>query len=236
MSASSSAAAAASLSEQPAVWARIRLADRRDVPNIHRLIFQMAEFERLTHLFHPTESSLSSTLFPSPPLPPFRSFTVLILELSGSPISNAGIDADEEEKLGFRPIVRRISLDVPVEDADSTVFASPQRDGLVVAGYLLCFPNYSSFEGRPGLYVEDIFVREAWRRKGMGRMLLEAAARDAARLGYGRVEWCVLDWNKNAISFYEEMGAEVLPQWRICRLSGEALGKYAGDDEAACGC
>ncbi|KAJ6837791.1 putative acetyltransferase NATA1-like [Iris pallida] len=62
----------------------------------------------------------------------------------------------------------------------------------------------------------------------MWRMMMSAAAGQAARMGYRRVEWVVLDWNKNAIDFYKEMGAEVLPMWRICRLSGESLDKYDG--------
>lgn len=98
---------------------------------------------------------------------------------------------------------------------------------------MLCFPNYSSFLAKPGIYIEDIFVREPWRRRGVGRMMLAAVAGEAARMGYGRVEWCVLDWNENAIRFYKEMGAEVLPMWRICRLSGGNLEAYGGEKEAA---
>lgn len=228
----SAISAAAPSLEQPAIFTRIRLADRRDVPIIHRLIHQMAEFELLTDLFSATESSLSSTLFPSPPLPPFRSFTVLILELSRSPIPNS---ADGDSDPGFRPILQHITLKSTVADPESSTFASPRGDGIAVAGFLLCFPNYSTFMGRPGIYIEDIFVREAWRRLGMGKAMLAAAAREAARTGCGRVEWCVLDWNKNAISFYEAMGAEVLPQWRICRLSGEELSKFAVDEEDSSG-
>ncbi|XP_020598254.1 probable acetyltransferase NATA1-like [Phalaenopsis equestris] len=213
--------------EQAVVFTRIRLADRFDVPNIHRLIHQMAEFELLTNLFSATESSLTSTLFPSPPLPPFRSFTILILELSHSPIPKSA--DDDDSNLGFRPILGRIVLKSTVVDPESSTFASPRGNGLVVAGFLLCFPNYSSFMGLPGIYVEDIFVREAWRRLGMGKMMLAAVAGEAARLGCGRVEWCVLDWNENAIAFYNGMGAEVLPQWRICRLTGEELSKFAVD-------
>lgn len=69
-------------------------------------------------------------------------------------------------------------------------------------------------------------MRECYRRKGLGRMLLTAVANQAVKLGYGRVEWCVLDWNVNAIKFYELMGAEVMQQWRICRLTGDALQAY----------
>lgn len=69
-------------------------------------------------------------------------------------------------------------------------------------------------------------MRECYRRKGFGRMLLSAVAKQAVKMGYGRVEWVVLDWNVNAIKFYEEMGAKVLSEWRICRLTGDALDAY----------
>ncbi|XP_072954356.1 GCN5-related N-acetyltransferase 8-like [Typha angustifolia] len=210
-------------SSAAAVYAELRLADERDVPHIRRLIHQMAEFEHLTELFSATESLLSSTLFPTPPPPPFLSFTVLILELSPTPLPPSA-DA------GF-PISRRIDLAAPLDDPEADAFASPRGGGKVVAGFVLCFPNYSTFLAKPGLYVEDIFVRAAWRRKGLGKMMLSAVAAQAARMGMGRVEWCVLDWNQNAINFYEGMGAEVMPQWRICRLAGAALEAYKGGDE-----
>ena len=97
----------------------------------------------------------------------------------------------------------------------------------MVGGFVLFFPNYSTFLGKPGFYVEDMFVRECYRRKGFGKMLLSAVAAQAVKMGYGRVEWAVLDWNVNAIKFYEEMGAKVLQEWRICRLTDEALQAYA---------
>lgn len=71
-------------------------------------------------------------------------------------------------------------------------------------------------------------MREGYRRRGLGRMLLSAVAEQAVRMGFGRVEWVVLDWNANAIEFYKGMGAEVLPEWRVCRLSGDALLSYDG--------
>ncbi|KAJ0970347.1 hypothetical protein J5N97_023224 [Dioscorea zingiberensis] len=207
----------------PAMSAIIRLADKRDVPHIHRLIHQMAVFERLTHLFSATESSLAATLFPSSsPSPPFRSFTVLILELSPSP--------SPDLNPSFTPIVREVDLKSPISDPDAEAFASAGGGDGVVVGFVLCFPNYSSFLAKPGLYIEDIFVREPYRRRGLGRMLLSAVAQQAARMDFGRVEWCVLDWNVNAIKFYEEMGADVLQEWRICRLTGDNLEAYATYD------
>ncbi|KAG6382376.1 hypothetical protein SASPL_157959 [Salvia splendens] len=118
-------------------------------------------------------------------------------------------------------------LDLPIDDSDRADFTSnapdvPRHD-VVIGGFVLFFPNYSTFLAKPGFYIEDIFVRECYRRKGLGRLLLSAVVAQAAKMGYGRVEWVVLDWNVNAISFYEQMGAKILPEWRICRLTGDEL-------------
>ncbi|KAM7463526.1 hypothetical protein LguiA_031647 [Lonicera macranthoides] len=202
------------------IFARIRLATKSDVPHIHKLIHQMAVFERLTHLFSTTESSLSDTLFPSTAPPPFHSFTVFILEVSPNPFPPTPFSAN------FTTITKTINLDLPITDQESEIFRSSEND-TVVAGFVLFFPNYSTFLAKPGFYIEDLFVRECYRRKGLGKMLLSAVATQAAKMGYGRVEWVVLDWNVNAIKFYEGMGAKVLEEWRICRLTGEALQAYA---------
>ncbi|XP_052200533.1 probable acetyltransferase NATA1-like [Diospyros lotus] len=191
------------------LFARIRQATRSDVSHIHKLIHQMAVFERLTHLFSATEASLSATLFDDPNNP----FTILLLEVSPNPFPTT-------------PITQTFNLDHPIIDSESELFRSA-GDDVVVAGFVLFFPNYSTFLAKPGLYIEDLFVRECYRRRGFGKMLLAAVASRAAKMGYGRVEWVVLDWNVNAIKFYEEMGAQILQEWRICRLTGEALQAYA---------
>ncbi|KAK1290506.1 hypothetical protein QJS10_CPB18g01670 [Acorus calamus] len=201
------------------IWARIRLADAGDVSTIHRLLRGLAEYENQTHQFTATESSLSATLFPSSP---FRSFTILLLEISPNPIN------DDLPNPDFTPIVRRVDLG-PVQDPEAATFASARGGEVAVAaGFVLFFPNYSTFLAKPGLYVEDLFVRECYRRRGFGRMLLSAVAAKAAEMGFGRVEWTVLDWNVDALRFYEKMGAEVLTEWRICKLSGGALQAYRG--------
>jgi GNAT superfamily N-acetyltransferase len=102
-------------------------------------------------------------------------------------------------------------------------------DGEVVA-FALYFTNFSTFLARPGLYLEDLYVRPAHRRTGLGRALLVELARIACERGYGRFEWSVLDWNEDAIRFYEGLGADVMPEWRICRLTGDALARYADGD------
>jgi GNAT superfamily N-acetyltransferase len=91
------------------------------------------------------------------------------------------------------------------------------------AGFALYFFNYSTFLGRPGLYLEDLYVRPEWRGHGLGKALLLHLARIANERGCGRMEWAVLDWNAPAIAFYESLGAKRMPEWQICRLSGAEL-------------
>lgn len=203
------------------LYTRIRLATKSDVPFIHNLIHQMAVFEKLTHLFQATVESLSTTLFNSPP---FTSFTVFLLEVSPTPLP---LHHPPTASL-FSPIHKTFHLPHPIDDPEGDRFRSGSGPGPgpVVAGFVLFFPNYSSFLAKPGFYVEDVFVREVYRRKGLGKLLMKAVANQAVRLGYGRVEWCVLDWNVNAIRFYEMIGADVMQEWRICRLTGDALQSY----------
>jgi GNAT superfamily N-acetyltransferase len=94
--------------------------------------------------------------------------------------------------------------------------------GQVVA-FALFFTNFSTFLGKPGLYLEDLYVQPAHRGNGLGKALLQRLGALAVERGCGRFEWSVLDWNESAIGFYRKMGAAVLPDWRICRLTGDAL-------------
>lgn len=100
--------------------------------------------------------------------------------------------------------------------------------GAVIA-FALFFTNYSTFLAKPGLYLEDLYVQPAARGRGLGRQLLQALARIAVQRDYGRFEWSVLDWNAPAIGFYESLGATVMPDWRICRVTGPGLHALAGD-------
>lgn len=95
-------------------------------------------------------------------------------------------------------------------------------DGRAV-GFALFFTNFSTFLGQPGLYLEDLYVQPAQRGRGLGRALLSHLGALAVERGCGRFEWSVLDWNVDAQRFYEKMGASVLPDWRICRVTGDAL-------------
>ena len=95
-------------------------------------------------------------------------------------------------------------------------------------GFALFFHNYSTFLGKPGIYLEDLFVVPAMRGKGIGRELLKYLARLTKERNCGRLEWSVLDWNKPAIEFYKNMGAVPMEQWTVFRLTGKALERLSG--------
>jgi GNAT superfamily N-acetyltransferase len=96
-----------------------------------------------------------------------------------------------------------------------------------VAGFALFFHNFSTFLGRPGLYLEDLFVIPEWRGRGVGRKLLAHVAAVAVERQCGRMEWSVLDWNTSAIGFYERLGATLMKDWKLCRLTGDSLVRAA---------
>jgi GNAT superfamily N-acetyltransferase len=98
-----------------------------------------------------------------------------------------------------------------------------------VAGFALFFHNFSTFLGRPGLYLEDLFVKPEWRGRGIGQRLLVHLAALAVERGCGRMEWTVLDWNEPALRFYERMGARVMKEWKLCRLTGDSLARVAAN-------
>lgn len=99
-----------------------------------------------------------------------------------------------------------------------------ELDGETV-GFALCYPNYSTFQAKPGYYLEDLYVRPEARGKGAGKALLNHLGQLCLQRDYGRLEWCVLNWNKPSIDFYKSLGAELLTEWTTCRVSGKALQK-----------
>ena len=101
------------------------------------------------------------------------------------------------------------------------------RTGTVAVGYSAWFESYSTFLGKPGLYLEDLFVLPAWRGRGIGRALLRHLGRIAIERGCGRMEWSVLDWNEPAIGFYRSIGARPMDEWTVYRLTGDALHRVA---------
>ena len=100
-----------------------------------------------------------------------------------------------------------------------------------IAGFALFFPNYSTFLTKPGLYLEDLFVLPEYRRRGIGTAMLSYLGKLAGERGAGRLEWSVLDWNESAIAFYQRMGANVLPDWRTCRVMEDAFEKLAAQSK-----
>ncbi|HXZ07356.1 MAG TPA: GNAT family N-acetyltransferase [Paraburkholderia sp.] len=158
--------------------ATIRPATPADIPAVFALMYELAEFEKLTHLFVATEDGVHDALF------------------------------------GPRPSSE----------------AMVAEDGGRIVGYALFFHNFSTFLGRRGLYLEDLYVQPTGRGSGLGTAMLRRLAALAVERQCGRFEWSVLDWNQPAISFYEKMGATVLPDWRIVRVTDDALARLAAPD------
>ena len=144
---------------------QLRAAEAADVPSIHQLIGELADYERLRHRVVGSAEDLRRHLFGEP---------------------------------------RYAAAMLALWDGE-------------VAGYCLYFHNYSTFQCRPGVYLEDLFVRPAYRGRGIGRELLGALERRARELGCGRLEWAVLDWNQNAIDFYRRFGAAPNAGWTVFR-------------------
>lgn len=127
-----------------------------------------------------------------------------------------------------------------VEDIENSLFGARAYAEVVIAehagravGFVLYFPNYSTFLGKPGIHIEDLFVLPEMRGRGFGRTLLAYIAHLAEQRGWGRVEWSVLDWNQPAINFYRSIGATSKNEWVLQRLDGEALAALANSHRAA---
>ncbi len=165
------------MSEPASAAARIRSAQPEDVPCIHALLLELAEYERLSHMVQATADSLHDALF------------------------------------GPRPVAEAMVADA----------------GGPLVGYALFFTTYSTFFGRPTIYLEDLYVRPPARGRGIGKQLLATVAALAFERGCGRMEWAVLDWNEPSIEFYKRLGANPKPMddWIAYRLTGESLAELA---------
>ena len=129
----------------------------------------------------------------------------------------------ESERMSDQVIATAESTQAALFGADRCAEALVAEQGTDKVAVAIYFQNYSTFVGRPGLYLEDVYVRPAYRGQGIGKALLVELARIAEQRGCGRFEWCVLDWNTDAIDFYEQLGATVLPDWRIVRLDQRGI-------------
>lgn len=154
---------------------RVRPARPDDVPALHRLIRELAEYEREPDAVEATPDDLHRALF-----------------------------ADQ-------PLVHAF-----VADVDGP-------EGVEVAGMALWFVSYSTWRGRHGIWLEDLFVSPSYRGLGLGRALLAELAAETVRRGFARLEWNVLDWNAPALGFYTGLGAEPLSDWTMHRLADDAL-------------
>jgi len=128
----------------------------------------------------------------------------------------------EEESLGQYLFGPKPMVEVLIGEVDGAA-----------CGFALFFHNFSTFEGRPGIYLEDLFVREPARGRGLGKALFAELARLATARGCVRLEWAVLDWNAPSIAFYRKLGARSLNEWIGMRLSGAELRHLAGDEQAS---
>jgi GNAT superfamily N-acetyltransferase len=129
----------------------------------------------------------------------------------------------EYEKLAHEVTVTEAGLRETLFGARPAAEVIIAYTGDTPVGFALFFPNYSTFLGKPGLYLEDLFVLPEWRGHGFGRGLLTHLATLAVERGCGRFEWSVLDWNEPAIGFYKSLGATLMDGWSIFRLTGDAL-------------
>jgi len=164
----------------------IRPARPGDVAEIHRLIRELAEYERSADQVTATEDDLRQALF------------------------------------GERPAVfAHVAVHQPTVHETTVPRTTGHEE--TVAGFALWFLNYSTWVGRHGIYLEDLYVTPALRRHGYGRALLAELARICFERGYGRLEWSVLDWNEPAIGFYAALGAVAMDEWTVHRLAGPAL-------------
>lgn len=182
---------------------RLRAATEDDVALILAFIQELAEYERLRHEAVVTEARLRETLFGPRPYA-----EVVIAEVDEAP--GAGPGAGPGAVSGAGP-------------GAEPGAGSREEPGAYPVGFALFFHNYSTFLGRPGLYLEDLYVRPEARGRGIGRRLLVHLAGIAKERGCGRMEWSVLDWNEPAIGFYRSLGARPMDEWTVFRVTGEAL-------------
>jgi GNAT superfamily N-acetyltransferase len=145
------------------------------------------------------------------------------------------VELAEFEKLAHEVVATEGDVHEALFGSRPVAAAVLAREAGAVVGMALYFHNYSTFRGRPGLYLEDLYVRPQYRGRGYGRALLKHLAAIAVARRCARMEWAVLDWNARAIQFYESLGAKPVDGWTVYRLTDEALQRAGTPDGAATG-
>ena len=133
----------------------------------------------------------------------------------------------EYEKLGHEVEATEAGIAAALFEDNPRLFCEIAEWNGEGVGFAVWFFNFSTFSGRPGIYLEDLFVRPAFRGKGIGKALLSYLARLSIAHGCSRLQWSVLDWNAPSIEFYKSLGAVMMDEWTVCRVNGEALRKLA---------
>jgi GNAT superfamily N-acetyltransferase len=154
---------------------KIRLAQPADIADIHRLIYELAVYEKAPEQMVATVDQINGSLF------------------KDNPVAFAHVAVVDEK----------------------------------IVGIALWFLNYSTWLGKPGIYLEDLFVQPEYRGHGIGKGFMKTLAQLCIERGYERFQWWVLDWNKPSIEFYKSLGAVAMDEWTVFRLSGDALKKFA---------
>lgn len=134
------------------------------------------------------------------------------------------------EKLEHEVVATTKQIEKTIFNNQSNVEVFFGYENEIPVGFMLFFANYSTFLAKPGIYLEDLFVKEEYRGKGYGKKMLQFLAKIATERNCGRLEWAVLDWNKQAIDFYKSIGAAPMESWIINRLSGSSLEILANAD------
>jgi len=137
----------------------------------------------------------------------------------------------EYERLSHEVVATEDSLKTWLFGERPVAEALVAEHGKEAAGFALFFHNFSTFLGKPGIYLEDVYVRPEYRGRGIGKALLARLAKLAKERGCGRLEWSVLDWNEPSIRFYESLGAVALDDWTVYRVTGDALDRLARPDD-----
>ena len=156
---------------------KIRLAKPEDIADIHRLIYELAVYEKAPEQMVATVDQINTSLF------------------KANPVAFCHIAVVDEK----------------------------------IVGIALWFLNYSTWLGKPGIYLEDLFVQPEYRGHGIGKGFMKTLAQLCIERGYERFQWWVLDWNKPSIEFYKSLGAVAMDEWTVFRLSGDALKKFASE-------